>query len=110
MTSSNRNKGKNSGDDRLFGKKQHPFLKQAVDDQCYLLSRGYSSASAIEIGKVNGYNWNAELLNDPDQKLAESKNVVISSDGWILDRAEKWFNLAGYLIINYIKTASILEV
>ena len=237
MPSSTRNRGKNSGDDQLFGRNQHPILKQAVDDQCYLLSKGYGSTSVLElvgnryklnkrqreailriassdeeikhrkasecnsnelrnsiveidgfnlliilesalsgayvfkcrdgcyrdissvhgsykrvvktkeaivmvgdalnhfevakaiwyfdapvsnsgrlktllleISQTKGYKWDVELLNSPDRKLARSKNIVISSDGWILDRVEKWFNLAGYLIEHRITSETIVAV
>lgn len=237
MPSSIRNRGKNSGDDLLFGEKQHRVLTHAVDDLCYLLSREYGSTSAVELvgnryklnkrqreailriassnkeilhrklsecdslnlqnsiveidgfnlliilesalsgayvfkcrdgcyrdissvhgsykrviktreaitmvgdalnqlgvkkviwyfdapvsnsgrlktlllamSQTNDYCWEIELLNSPDRKLAKSKNIVITSDGWILDRAEKWFNLAMYLIDHQIRPDTVVAV
>ena len=37
-----RNRGKQSNDDNSFSSKWHPIFKKAVDDLCYLLSRGYA--------------------------------------------------------------------
>lgn len=45
------------------------------------------------------WQWQIELLNNPDKALAEAQGVVITSDGWILDRAPQgWFNMLKYLI------------
>ncbi|WP_426477221.1 DUF434 domain-containing protein [Chryseobacterium sp. CBSDS_008] len=46
----NRNRGKNTGDDTLFGsEKQITKLKQAVEDMHYLLSREYPEKAASEL-------------------------------------------------------------
>lgn len=45
----------------------------------------------------------------PDKLLAESKDVVVSSDAWIIDRAAQWFNLAGYIIETSITEANVVS-
>lgn len=46
----NRNRGKNTGDDELFGSpKQTDKLKLAVQDMQYLLSRGYAEKASSEL-------------------------------------------------------------
>jgi len=47
-----------------------------------------------EIAGIRGYAWDVFLDFNPDKVLAEGKDVVVSSDAWILDRAEEWYNLA----------------
>ena len=56
------------------------------------------------------FNWEVELVFNPDTVLVKNNNVVISSDGWILDRVDKWFNLGNYLIENRIEDASVISV
>ena len=51
-----------------------------------------------ELAEQEGFPWEITLDNNPDKVLAETEFIAISSDAWILDRAENWFNLAGYLI------------
>ncbi|WP_089685714.1 DUF434 domain-containing protein [Catalinimonas alkaloidigena] len=51
-----------------------------------------------DIGQAYGYPWELELANNPDLVLAESDDIVITSDGWILDRADRWFNFGAYLV------------
>lgn len=46
----NRNRGKNTGDDTLFGsEKQISKIKQAVQDMQYLLTRGYAEKAASDL-------------------------------------------------------------
>jgi hypothetical protein len=47
---SNRNRGKNTGDDTLFGSaKQLEKMKSAVQDMQYLLSRNYAEKASSEL-------------------------------------------------------------
>lgn len=52
----------------------------------------------LEIATQKGYTWEVTLDYNPDRVLAESKDVVVSSDGWILDQTEQWFDLGRYLV------------
>lgn len=62
-----------------------------------------------ELSDQNQFNWQVELVYNPDKILAESQNIVVSSDGWILDRCESWCNLGAFLIQTYFKeNASVL--
>ena len=61
---------------------------------------GRLKTKLYELSEEKGFNWEVELVFDPDKVLAKSDNVVISSDGWILDQADQWFNLGGHIIEN----------
>ncbi|HCN48157.1 MAG TPA: DUF434 domain-containing protein [Chryseobacterium sp.] len=52
----------------------------------------------LEFAAENNLNWEAELQYNPDKFLAESSEIIVSSDAWILDHCKEWFNLIGYLI------------
>ncbi|MEM7103907.1 MAG: DUF434 domain-containing protein [Bacteroidota bacterium] len=43
-----RNRGKHPNDDKIFAEKWLPVFKEAIDDHCHLLTRGYASESALE--------------------------------------------------------------
>jgi len=45
-------------------------------------------------------NWEVNLVNNPDKIIIEENQLVISSDGWILDSVDAWFNFVGYLVEN----------
>lgn len=41
-----------------------------------------------------GWQWQVELVDNPDPVLAASPEIVASADSVILDRCRRWFNLA----------------
>lgn len=61
-----------------------------------------------KIAEEHHFPWQIHLVNNPDKVLATSESIVVSSDAWVLDRAQKNFNLAGYLINKNIKEANIV--
>ncbi len=63
-----------------------------------------------KLSEENGYHWEVTLIHNPDIVLAESQQIVISSDGWILDRVARWFNLGAYLIENKLPQAQTISV
>ncbi|MBR8538084.1 DUF434 domain-containing protein [Carboxylicivirga sediminis] len=80
------------------------YLDQPVSNSGRLKTR------MMEIARQHQFNWEVELLMNPDKKLAQSECVVISSDGWILDRVNRWFNLGAYVIEKQIKEANVMVV
>lgn len=52
----------------------------------------------LDISETHGFNWEVELHFNPDKVLAESEAVVVTTDGWILDRADEWCNLGAELV------------
>ncbi|MDG5491003.1 DUF434 domain-containing protein [Psychroserpens sp. SPM9] len=55
-----------------------------------------------EFAKHHNFNWDIILENNPDKHLAESNQIVVSSDAWILDRSERWLNLGAHIIEQHI--------
>ncbi len=51
----------------------------------------------FELAEAQGYNWQVELVYNPDKVLASSENVVISSDAFILNECKLWFNIVEQL-------------
>lgn len=80
------------------------YLDQPVSNSGRLKTR------LLEISRNNRFNWDVELVFDPDKVLVNSANIVVSSDGWILDHTQKWFNLGAFLIENHIKESNIIVV
>ncbi len=61
-----------------------------------------------EIGEKYNFHWQIHLVNNPDKVLAQSEYILVSSDAWVLDRAQKNFNLAAYLIEQRIKPDNVV--
>lgn len=55
---------------------------------------GRLAARLRELGPTLGLPWTAEVVMNPDRVLAETTDVVVTSDSAVLDRAGAWLNLA----------------
>ncbi|TGE05386.1 DUF434 domain-containing protein [Hymenobacter fodinae] len=55
---------------------------------------GRLAARLRELGPALGLPWTAEVVLNPDRVLAETTDVVVTSDSAVLDRAGSWLNLA----------------
>lgn len=70
---------------------------------------GRLKALLYELAEQQGYNWQIELVNNPDKTIIEHNQISVSCDGWIIDETEQWFNLARYVIDRAIPDAEILN-
>jgi hypothetical protein len=80
------------------------YLDKPISNSGRLLTRLY------EISEREAFGWEVSLVNNPDKVLAQSEAIVISSDGWILDQGDRWFNLGAMLIERYIPGANMVIV
>ncbi|WP_180754464.1 DUF434 domain-containing protein [Hymenobacter sp. DG01] len=55
---------------------------------------GRLAARLRELGPVLGLPWTVEVVMNPDNVLAETTDIVVTSDSAVLDRAGAWLNLA----------------
>ena len=62
-----------------------------------------------EVAEQKGYDWDIILENNPDKLLAQSNTIVVSSDAWILDRADRWLNLSQYIIEHQLNAIEIIK-
>jgi hypothetical protein len=46
----------------------------------------------------NHWDFDVELSVNVDQTLADSRGIVVSSDGWILDRAARWAHVTDAIV------------
>jgi len=63
-----------------------------------------------QIAGRNGWNWEVELVFSPDKILAESKEIVATADSAILDRCQRWVNLAGLVLQRQPTPARVVEL
>jgi len=83
------------------------YLKQNnVGNVLWVLDKPVSNSGRLkgilyEIATEKGYNWDVVLENNPDKVVAESDRIGVSSDAWVLDRLNRWYNLAGVLIESF---------
>ncbi|MEL7005928.1 MAG: DUF5616 domain-containing protein [Bacteroidota bacterium] len=64
---------------------------------------GRLRAFLTDLAAQRSWNWEFVLDNNPDKLLAETDDVVVTSDAWILDRAKRNYNLVEGLIADVDK-------
>ncbi|KAA2217640.1 DUF434 domain-containing protein [Chryseobacterium sediminis] len=79
------------------------YRKNQLNKLVWIFDKPVSNSGRIkqiilEFAEQHQLNWEGDLQYNPDKFLAESSEIVISSDAWILDHCKEWFNLIGYLI------------
>ncbi|RQO41683.1 DUF434 domain-containing protein [Chryseobacterium sp. KBW03] len=77
--------------------------KNQIEKLVWIFDKPVSNSGRIkqiilEFAEQHQLNWEADLQYNPDKFLAESSELIVSSDAWILDHCKEWFNLIGYLI------------
>ena len=66
----------------------HWYLDQPVSNS------GRLAQWLREVAKQAGRRWEVELVRDPDRVLVHGDRTVISSDGWVISRAQRWLDFA----------------
>ncbi len=57
-----------------------------------------------------GWRWQVELVTNPDRILCAAEQIVSSSDHVILDRCQKWFNVARQVIASEVAGARVVDL
>lgn len=63
-----------------------------------------------EAAARRAWNWQIELVPDPDSVLAMSPEIVASADSAVLDRCRAWFNLARETIARRVPQARLMDL
>ena len=61
------------------------------------------------IADAHRWNWQAELIDNPDLAILGSHQVAVTSDSAILDGVGRWVNLGAYLITKYFHEAWLID-
>jgi len=64
----------------------------------------------LEVAAEAGWPWQVELVTNPDRVLSAADQIVSSSDHAILDRCQKWFNLARQVIAAQVPQARVVDL
>lgn len=74
------------------------FIKEKIAKAYWLFDKPVSNSGQLkqlieQTALEKGYNWEVELVNNPDKIIAESDLIAVTSDAWILDNSPANFNL-----------------
>lgn len=93
----------------LIGKTLHQL---GIKKACWYLDSPVSNSGRLkqlllEEADKHGWDWEAELVYNPDKALVETGQIVISSDGWVIDNITCWFNMFGHMLENKLLNANL---
>lgn len=63
-----------------------------------------------QIGHENQLLWETELCDQTDSRIANSGQIVASSDSQILARCHRWYNLCGHLMAHHIDNKWFIDI
>jgi hypothetical protein len=59
---------------------------------------GRLRALMLDTAEQHGWPWDVQLISNVDKTLAQSTAIVVTSDSWILDRAQHWTRITDLLL------------
>ncbi|MEL7222226.1 MAG: hypothetical protein AAGJ93_12960 [Bacteroidota bacterium] len=59
---------------------------------------------------MHGRNFMHKDYHFLNKVLAQSSHIVISADGWVIDEAQRWFNLSALLVEQHLVEANVVDV
>jgi hypothetical protein len=71
---------------------------------------GRLKAAILEAAAEAGWKMEVELTFSPDHVLSHTGEIIATSDGIVLDRCQRWVNLARLLITERITQARLLDL
>lgn len=79
------------------------FRNEKIKKALWLFDKPVSNSGKLkqiieEIASNNNFNWEVQLVNNPDKVMVESDYIAITSDAWILDNVSSNFNLMKYIL------------
>lgn len=64
----------------------------------------------LDLAEAENWPWQVELVLNPDHVLVHSGHLVASADSAVLDRCQRWVNLAGWIIAHHAPMARVVDL
>jgi hypothetical protein len=63
-----------------------------------------------DLAAERGWAWQVELVQNPDDVLAATAEIIVTADSVVLDRCRRWFNLTRAVIDQHVLQANVVPV
>ncbi len=80
------------------------YLDQPVSNS------GRLKVMLLEVAAKKGWNWEVELVYNPDTTLIANGELVASSDNFVIQEATAWFNLTGWIIDHHLPESQVINL
>lgn len=71
---------------------------------------GRLKALILEVASAAGWAADVELSFSPDNVLSRTDQIIATSDGIVLERCQRWVNLARWIIAQNIPQTQLLDL
>ena len=71
---------------------------------------GRLKQSIDTLAQEQGWPWDVRLVASPDRTLVESASIIATADSGVLDRCQRWFNLAREVVEAAVPGAWIVDL
>jgi hypothetical protein len=93
----------------------HTLVELGVGQSLWLLDSPVSNSGRLKTillheAQANGWEWQVEIVPDPDAVLSASQAVVCTADSVILDSASRWFNLARRIVSTHVPNTFVVDL
>ena len=87
----------------------HQLQTLGITNMIWFLDRPVSHSGKLA-QTIREKGMQSKVMNNPDQELCNTKGLVISADGWVLENCWGWYPLVEDIIRNHIPNAWIEKV
>lgn len=63
----------------------------------------------LQAAQERNWNWQVEIVMNPDPVLAQAQQIIATADSVILDSCHAWFNLASEVITRSVVEAQVID-
>jgi hypothetical protein len=82
---------------------------------CWYLDRPVSNSGRLKgvmrsVAEAEGWPWEVELVDSPDAVLRAATAVVATADSAVLDRCQRWVNLARAVVAGHVPHAVMIDL
>jgi hypothetical protein len=80
------------------------YLDQPVSNS------GRLAAVMREIALAHGWDWNVQIVPNPDAVLGASRDLVATADSVVLDRCGPWINLPRVIVQSHVPLVNLVDL
>jgi hypothetical protein len=96
------------------------MIGEAMKKQKIALAHWYFDAPVSNSGRLKtimyelkeqyDFPWKIDLSNNPDAVLKESKEIIVTSDGYVLNECVQWVNFTRWMIDTHFLETQIVKI
>ncbi len=93
----------------------HALAELGAAEAVWYLDRPVSNSGRLAgkiaaLGAAQGWAWRVEVVTNPDVPLKRGGDLIVTSDGSLLDEAGQWVNFPAYLVRGHLDPVWLVDL